>query len=336
MSDTKHPNDKTLSEIKKSFESRNVVPIAVDPELSKIKPITYSELMSELPMPVENILHPWLPKQGIAFIYAATGVGKTLFTLNVAYAIADGGNFLKYKCPQPRKILYVDGEMAYQQMHSRIVQITKQQGELSNHDNFHLLNPDKAHPFKLPKICDPIGQKFYNKLIEELKIEVLILDNLSTLSAIDENKGQEWGVIQDWLLSLKSKGLSIIIVHHSGKEKNGYRGTSRMLDCIDTAISLQDLSDGDFEADKANSKKFKIVYQKNRTFGGQDSLSFEVKLTHASWQFESLEKNNTLRIVEMFEELGLKPNDIAAELNINKTHVYRVIKKARGEGLIRK
>lgn len=317
------------------LDLEKVVPIHdVSQLLNKIKSITYDEIISSNPGPMEYVMYPWLPKQGIAFIYAATGVGKTLFTLNVAYAIAAGGNFLKYKCPRPRKVLYVDGEMAFTQLHARFMDVVKQQGELFFKDNFYLITPEKAE-CQLPKICTPEGQEFYAGKIKKLGINVLVLDNLSTLSAIDENNTEQWKVIQDWLLELRARGITVIIVHHAGKEKKGYRGTSRMIDCADTAISLQDVSNNQLENEIKNVRRFKIEYQKSRSFGGQEALSFEVSLSSAGWEFESLEKSNTDRIIEMFSELKIKASDIASELGINRSHVYRIIKKSRAQGLIR-
>jgi putative DNA primase/helicase len=318
----KHPNDKKLSEI-----TSNIVSIRENPELDKMNPLTYQEIKESTPPPIEYILYPWLPKQGIAFIYAATGVGKTMFTLNVAYSAASGGNFLKFKCPKPRKVLYVDGEMAYPQLHARFMDVIKQQGELDHKDNWYLLTPDKAI-FKLPHICSPEGQEYYSKKIEQLGIELLVLDNLSTLSSIDENNSEQWKIIQDWLVSLRKKGISIIIVHHSGKEKRGYRGTSRMLDCVDTAISLQDLSQSDFENEIINGKKFKISYQKNRSFGGQDALEFEVTLTSSGWHYESIEKTNLVRIAEMFNN-KMRQVNIAREMGVDESYVSRMVRKAK-------
>ncbi len=323
---SKHPNDKLLSEIK------NVVQLRKHPEFDIIKILSHQEIVESTPRAIEYVMNPWLPLQGIAFVYAATGVGKTMFTLNVAYAIAAGGRFLKYTSSLPRKVLYVDGEMAYSQVHARYMQIVKQQGELFFKDNFHLLTPEKALA-RLPKVCSAEGQEFYNKRIEELGIEVLVLDNLSTLSAIDENNSEQWKVIQDWLISLRSKGITIIVVHHAGKDKRGYRGTSRMLDIADTAISLQDVSDNEMESEVVNSKKFKIEYQKNRSFGGKDAMAFEVSLNSEGWEFDSMEKNNTNRIVSMIN-LKMKPADISLELGISKSYVYRMIKEARRKGMI--
>lgn len=47
--------------------------------------------------PRENILSPWLPRQGLAMVYAPRGIGKTHFSLGVAYAVASGGLFFGWQ-----------------------------------------------------------------------------------------------------------------------------------------------------------------------------------------------------------------------------------------------
>jgi AAA domain-containing protein len=61
--------------------------------------------------PVEHVVKPWFNKRGIALVAAWRGTGKTYFGLSLAYAIATGGKFLDFDVPEPRKVLYVDGEM---------------------------------------------------------------------------------------------------------------------------------------------------------------------------------------------------------------------------------
>lgn len=311
------------------LDSQNVTPINSNPELDKIKALSYEEIKFSNPEPLENILDPWLPLQGIGCIYAAAGVGKTFFTLNIAYTIASGGNFLSYSAKKPKRVLYIDGEMAYARMHARFMDIIKQQGELDEFtkNNFFLLTPDKFLPFRLPKIDTQEGQLFYNKKINENNIDVIVIDNLATLSVFNEGVPEEWQFIQDWFIDLRSRGKTIIFIHHAGKDKKGYRGTSRIIDCADTAISLQDVSSTEVEDSTIYSKKFKIEYQKNRTFYGKDALSFEVTFNSKGWESQSMENNNTIRILEMFNNLQMKQVNIARELGLSESYVSKIIRQ---------
>jgi hypothetical protein len=311
----------------------NVFKLRPSPDIINIIPVPFQDMEKESPKPTEFIINPFLPMQGIAFIYAATGLGKTLFTLNLAYAIAGGGSFLKYFCPLPRCVLYVDGEMAYNQLHSRIMQISKQQGELDFKNNLMFLTPDKLSPFRVPMIDDPIGQEIYVKIIQKYNFDLIIFDNLSMLTSLDENKANEWKPVQDWFLYLRSLGKSIITLHHSGKDTNGYRGSSRMLDCADTAISLQPVNQDGLEDENVKGKKFKIVYQKARAFGGKDALPFEVTLENSIWTYRSMDQTDMDKVIEMFG-MGMKQRDISKELILSLSKVNRLLKKARQLGLL--
>ncbi len=315
-------------------QNGNVHNMRPEPDISNFVPLTMKDFKDIVPSPPEYVFYPCLQTQGICFIYAASGLGKTLFTLNLAYAIANGGSFLTYRCPQPRRVLYVDGEMKFHQIHARVMQIAKTQGELDFEDNFNVLTPDKLAPRRVPKIDDEFDQELYIKLMEKWNIEVIIFDNVSMLSSIDENKSHEWKIVQDFLLKLKMAGKTVIVIHHAGKDKNGYRGTSRMLDCADVAISLQPVSDDSLESEQIRGKRFKIVYQKARDFGGKDGLPFEVNLEAGMWSTRSMEQTELDRMVEM---VGLKmtQRDIARDTGMSLGKVNKLIRKAKDLRLIR-
>lgn len=329
-------NDETIiseKDIQEAKEANNVVPIR-PVRMEDYKSLPLEEMAMDVPPPMEYIFYPCMPTQGICWIYAATGMGKTMFTLNLAYAIASGGTFLNYTCPKPRRVLYVDGEMAYNQLHSRVMTIRKHQGEMDFPGHLHFLTPDKIQPVRMPKIDHPEGQYVYEKKMIDEGFEVVVFDNCSALSNIDMNKGIEWKKITDWELKLRSFGKSIINVHHAGKDVNGYRGASDMMDTADVAISLQPINQNDLEEKIIATKKFKVNYSKNRNFGGREALPFEVTFTDGIWTCRSMEKSEMEMVVDM---VGLKMNqrDIAKDIGMSLGKVNRLIKEAKKLKLLR-
>ena len=61
--------------------------------------------------PRETILAPWLPRCGLAMIHAPRGLGKTQVAIGTAWAMASGGNFLRWRCDKAWRVLFLDGEM---------------------------------------------------------------------------------------------------------------------------------------------------------------------------------------------------------------------------------
>jgi putative DNA primase/helicase len=78
---------------------------------SRIIAVEAADFMSHVLPPRENIVTPWFPRQGLSMVYAARGVGKTHFSLGIAHAVASGGEFLSWRVPAPRGVLFLDGEM---------------------------------------------------------------------------------------------------------------------------------------------------------------------------------------------------------------------------------
>lgn len=314
----------------KTNETNNISSMNAD--VSKFKLLQISQIVNDTPPIDEYVFHPCLKTQGICLIYAGAGSGKTLFTLNLAVDISQGGNFLKYKCPKARRVLYVDGEMSYKDIYKRCLSIYERKGkEIYFDENFFILTADKQNGIFIPKIDDEFGQSTYDKLINEYNIEVIVFDNLSSLSSIDENKSCEWSLIQDWFLRLKSTGKSIILIHHAGKDKNGYRGTSKMLDVIDTAISLQKIEDVKMDDDVTPTTKFKIHYHKARYFNGKDALPYEVTITDHIWSYKSNDLSLIDQIVDCYKA-KMTQREIAKDLGISQPKVCRLISHARELG----
>jgi len=339
-------DDNLLDELKKEIQAEdpnfnpdepsNVVSVRFR-DISKDKEITvldFNDIKDSDCPPIEYVIEPCLPTQGIGFIYAAAGVGKTLFTLNLAYAIASGGDFLKYSCPAPRKVLYVDGEMPFNELKSRVMLIAKQQGDLDTPSNFKVITPDKNLGLIIPPIDTEEGQQRYIDLVVRLDIDVVIFDNLSMLTSIDENKSSEWKIVQDFLLHLRSIGKTVIIIHHASKDKRGYRGTSRMLDCAHFAISLQATDDDLPDDEMVKIKKFKVEYQKSRGFGGKDAMSFEIILQENKWSYRSIELTRIEQIKSCIAA-NMTQREIGIELGISQSTAGRLIRKSGLASLVR-
>lgn len=200
---------------------------------------TAKELVALPTPPLECLIEPWLPKRGLAMIWAARGLGKTWFALTLALAVARGEKFLEYDVPKPEVVLFVDGEMAMGELQDRIRRLCDPPP-----DNLHILPSEKLFEAGAPlNINDPVDQQKVIDAVAALEKEgvrpsLIILDNLSSLTAgIDENDNSALDGIMRWMLGLRHSGVTVVFVHHANKSGD-QRGASRKEDPLNTSIRL--------------------------------------------------------------------------------------------------
>ena len=298
------------------------------PELNVIEADEFLKL--ELP-PRENILEPWLPTQGLAMIYAARGTGKTLVSLNIAYAVASGGSFLGWQAPKPRGVLFIDGEMPGNVLQERLAHIVSA-ADKPLVKPLRIVTPD-LQEFNVPDLSDIDGQAAINTVIDD-DIDLVVVDNLSTLVRTGkENEGESWQPIQTWALGLRKQGKSVLFIHHTNKGGH-QRGSSRREDVLDTSIELKRPS----EYNPIDSAVFEIHFQKSRGICGEDVEPFEARLAtddhgRQIWITKTVAETTFNKVTDLLNA-GLSQKDISIELAINKSNVSRHAKKAKELGLV--
>lgn len=290
-------------------------------------------LAKDIP-PRRVILDPWLPEQGLTMIFATRGIGKTFVALSVAYAIACGDSVLKWKAEKPRKVLYIDGEMPAATMQERLALIARaSKNELPDPSYFKLITPD-YQDCGIRDISTQEGQHDINEHISA--VDLIVIDNLSTLVRSGrENESESWLPVQEWALSLRKLGKSILFIHHAGKGGQ-QRGTSRKEDVLDSVIVLKHLKNYSPE----QGARFEVHYEKSRGFDGEDAAPFEASLTTnekgvLEWNITEIEARDLDKIVDLYNDGVTKQRDIANELEISLGKVNKLIKEAKKQGMIK-
>ena len=295
-----------------------------------LKAVSFATLATMHIPPREMVLGPILPTQGLSMLYAPRGIGKTFVSLGIAYAVASGGQFLRWQAPKARRVLFVDGEMPAVVLQERISgMLLNNTAQLTDADYLKIITPDLQETGS-PDLSTREGQAALEEHLDD--VELIVLDNLSTLCRTGaENEGESWLPIQEWLLSLRRRGMSVLMIHHSGKGGQ-QRGTSRREDILDTVISLK--RPRDYEPEQG--ARFEVHYEKARTFHGADAEAFEAHLSttwgQLAWTVKSLGDVLTEQIVQLKKE-GLSDREIAAELGISKSNVNRRLKAAQQQGV---
>jgi len=277
---------------------------------------TFSDLLDKDLPARDEILSPWLPRQGLAMIHAERGIGKTYVALEIAYAVATGGTIFHWEAKQPRGVLLLDGEMPAITLKERLQRIVSANGGILPSAPFVIITPD-FQEYGMPDLATEEDQSEIQQHITH-EIELVIVDNISSLvRSGEENKAEDWLPVQAWALKLRANGKSVLFIHHSGK-KGIQRGTSRREDVLDTVICLKRPAN----YSPADGARFMVCFEKNRGIFGKDTEPFEAHLKDGKWTTRAL-VSRTFDKVQALAKEGLSQADIARQLGLHRSTVSR-------------
>ena len=283
----------------------------------------------------EWLLYPFIQAKGIAMISAGTGIGKTYFALTIALAISQGKSFLKFKAEKPYKVLYIDGEMAAEEMQERIKTLSIGMGiDPNTNDNLSIWTSDLQPDNIMPNLSKEDGQKQIEDYLQYHKTDLLIIDNLSVLcNGIRENDAESWARFQDWLLVLRRQGYSVLEIQHNGKSGD-YRGSSKQQDILNYTISLKRPE----PYKKSEGARFEVHFGKTRGICGDIVSPFEARLQTTKnndgieWimtdvNSEKLEKSQAEKNKALeLKAQGKTQQEIATTMNISIGKVNKLLK----------
>lgn len=290
-------------------------------------------LAAEFPA-LEPLLPPWLMQKSLGMVHARRGVGKTHFALAVAFAVAGGGQYLAWRAPKARDVLYIDGEMPAQLMQKRLRELASGSGNLP--ETFRFISPDRQEK-PMPDLATMAGQAEIDALVHD-DTALIVVDNLSCLvrSGGAENESESWTAVSEWALRHRRGGRAVLFIHHSGKS-GVQRGTSKREDLLDVVINLRRPP----EYDDSDGAVFDIYFEKARSLTGDDIEPIRAKLEEDPgggylWRLDSVKTATQDRIVELWESGGVTSLDVARELDVNKSHVHRTLERAMQAGRLKR
>lgn len=330
------PNAKDLSEWVERDGKRDVLaelirnapewkPSAIVAGEVPLVAVAVEELLAKEIKPREMLLDPILQEQGLAMLYAYRGIGKTFLSLGIAAAIASGGRFLRWSAPRARRVLYVDGELPAKTLQERVAMILAGLEDSEPGPNMlRLITPDLQNR-PMPDLATAEGQRILAPSLDG--VALVVLDNLSALCRDgNENEGEGWLPVQEWALGLRRRGVSVLFVHHAGKNK-AQRGTSRREDLLDTVITLK--HPADYQA--SEGLRCEVHFEKTRSMLGDAAKPFEVRLEtdpegRAVWSMRDVEDAKSQQAFELYESRATV-REVAEELGISRSAAGRLRKK---------
>lgn len=311
-------------------------------ERVSLKPLTARELLAKEFIPQGWLINGLLKEREIALIYAPTGVGKSWFGWSLGCMVAGGGSgIFEYSNDVPRKVLLIDGEMDLQDTQERLLIGAQAVGADMDKlmDNFSILSRQyQTVGTKFLNLDDEAWQKRTLEYLQRHKVDLVILDNLSTLLKVDdENSASSLDGLTDFLLELKKAGVAAMVVHHANKAGTGYRGSSKIGITFNLILSLRKPKGAPI-----TGACFEVLFEKVR--GRINDIPYRLTLSESfpegelgkprySWETAEGDER-ALRAWEALET-GEFPNydALGAHLGVGKATAWRWIAKAIQVGI---
>jgi len=284
--------------------------------------------------PIPRNLYQSLIFEGeITILFADTGIGKSIFAMQMANEIA-----------KKDKVLYFDLELSDKQFEKRYSE--NYQNHFVFNDNF--IRIVFARPFKIPN-----NTTYEDYFIESLKQEIartnakiIIIDNMTKLVSSDTDSAKVAKPLMDLLNDLKFEhNLTLLLLEHTRKTDtsrpislNDLQGSKMKANFADAAFSIgrsaKDESFRYIKQLKCRSAEIKFDTENVPIYEVVQENSFlQFKFLQYDTEFEHLKQvteNERNNLVEQAKQLHLEGNSyraIAEKLNISKSTAERLIKK---------
>jgi len=304
--------------------------------LGKLEPLS-AFLNRDIPS-LERIYGDWLTHPGIGLIYGPTGVGKSWLAMDLAVSLAIGRPFLDWEADRSFPVWFLDGENGSQVLQER----------------FRVLCPDGSEslfPISVPEwevehgISFDLADEATQNIVLEwfdcdgpLVPKFMVFDNVTTLfGQVDQLSNSEVeGRVMAFLVALKARGISPILVDHTGKEaQKGARGAS----------VKEDRSEWILKMGFAKGHLAKVVHKKQRhaPLSGGSFVIDLVTVNTDSGERLRLAKDGRLskderHFLMLINEIELTSIRQIAEMDpaLGKSKVERLMREATSKGLIEK
>jgi len=285
--------------------------------------------LAVMPLPQRRrLLGAWLREGDLGYLFAPRGHGKSWMAMLIANAVATGTALGSWqKGEEARPVFYFDAEMNLPDVQDRAQKI----GITS--ENFHWLSNE--HLYMDQAISVNIASTEHQAALSAMLPDgaLFIIDNLSTSqNGMKENDNDDFDKIKDWLLSLRRRNITVLIVHHAGRSGE-MRGSSRREDPAHWILSLRDASD-----DGAKAKQFLTTFAKCRNCQGRDAMplrwTLQDEANRITVSCESFSGSDAL--LAHIRDGIVSATDLAQALGVQTSTVSKWAKKAMQAGLIRK
>jgi hypothetical protein len=266
----------------------------------------------------KRYLHPLIQEQQITLYTGPRGLGKTWLGMGIADAVTRCKDFGPWEAIEAAPCLYLDGEMATVDTQNRDIFLNPRN---EREAPLYIYSDAYANSLGLPRanLLDPQWRERMGAMLSDRNIKLFVIDNLASLAGgIDENAKKDWDPVNEWLIELRFRGISTLMLHHTNKE-GGQRGTSAREDNVDLSILLKKPSNYQIES----GADFIVTFTKTRLPLEDLKFAQDYRFTltqdedgNATWLWTTARAETKQLVLDMLNE-GVSAKDVASALTIS-------------------
>lgn len=285
--------------------------------MSSNSPLSFEELLFHKPKEKIPVIEPWLNLGNLCLLYAERGVGKSWLGLWLAHIIASNGSIGSWQAKN-RPVVYLDGEMGTDSIVARYNHIRSSSGFVEVPGTLKFWTVDQC------------GGQFYNLSSIEGKTkiwpiikdsDVIIIDNLMTVTQradMYDTPIKIWERIQSWLINLRARNKTVILVHHTNKE-GLQSGTKDKENIMDIVIQLLPCN----TEPEHKGAKFRLAFEKTRSLKSLDDTVWLLQ-DSGKWDVHSIRESQRRYIIHL-QAKDWKDGDICKALSISKSYMKEIL-----------
>jgi RecA-family ATPase len=229
-----------------------------------------NDILNEDITPPTIIIPDFLVSGESTMLCSLAGAAKTFLSQYVAACVATGHKFMDTPINKAQPVLFIDSELSKFQIQQRFILIYQ---FLGRRPKPGFLNIIHKRSFKggMPDLSTKEGFKKIEPDLEGNK--VIIMDNISSLyRTAEETVQNDWNFYNDTLDEIREMDKSVLVLHHTDKKSENYRGHSEIARAIDHVL----IARKDKKLSTNDKTVIKIVNTKNRHSADDgDMLKFE-------------------------------------------------------------
>ena len=219
---------------------------APTPDRNSLSVAALDFMTSNIP-PANWLVESIWQEHALGFISGAPKAYKSFLALDLAFAVATGGDFLgRYSTGGVgRSVMYVQMESSKSAFRDRVRSVASRFAAAPS--NLRLITNEPV------LLEDPSWVERIENELDAHRPALLILDPLASLTSGDENSSQEMGALIRLFRAWRDRfGCAVCVVHHTGKggEKSGakrsgekMRGSSALHGALEAALHVDRVDD---------------------------------------------------------------------------------------------